>query len=51
MSEVENIGSSYTGDGADGNYQLLYTAHIDDYSKLDADNGAQEHGYHHLHHH
>ena len=41
---IENIGSSYTGDGAGNGYQLLYTAHIDDYSKLDADNGAQDMG-------
>jgi len=41
---IENIGSSYTGNGTGNGYQLLYTAHINDYSKLDADNGAQDMG-------
>ena len=41
---IENIGSSYTGNGAGNGYQLFYTAHIDNYALLDADNGAQDMG-------
>ena len=41
---IENIGSSYTGDGAGYGYQLFYTMNIADYSKLDADNGNQDVG-------
>ena len=41
---IENIGSSYTGNGSGNGYLLQYTAHINDYSKLDADNGAQDMG-------
>src|SRR6056300_179913 len=41
---IENIGSSYTGNGAGNGYLLSFTAHINDYSKLDADNGAQDMG-------
>jgi hypothetical protein len=41
---IENIGSSYTGNGASNGYQLFYTAHIDNYALLDADNGAQDMG-------
>jgi len=41
---IENIGSSYTGNGSGNGYLLQYTAHINDYSKLDADNGAQDIG-------
>jgi hypothetical protein len=41
---IENIGSSYTGNGPGQGYQLFYTAHINDYAQLDADNGAQDRG-------
>lgn len=41
---IENIGSSYTGNGAGNGYLLQYTAHINDYSQLDADNGSQDMG-------
>jgi hypothetical protein len=41
---IKNIGSSYTGNGAGNGYQLFYTAHIDNYALLDADNGAQDMG-------
>ena len=41
---IENIGTSYTGNGAGNGYQLFYTAHIDNYALLDADNGAQDLG-------
>jgi hypothetical protein len=41
---IENIGSSYTGNGSGNGYLLQYTAHINDYSQLDADNGSQDMG-------
>jgi hypothetical protein len=41
---IENIGSSYTGNGSGNGYLLQYTAHINDYSQLDADNGSQDLG-------
>ena len=41
---IENIGSSYTGNGPGQGYQLFYTTHINNYAQLDADNGAQDRG-------
>jgi hypothetical protein len=41
---IENIGTSYTGNGAGNGYQLFYSTAISDYSLLDADNGAQDMG-------
>ncbi len=41
---IENIGSSYTGNGPGNGYLLQYTAHINDYSQLDAGNGSQDMG-------
>jgi len=41
---IENIGTSYTGNGPGNGYLLQYTAHINDYSRLDADNGSQDMG-------
>lgn len=41
---IENIGSSYTGNGPGSGYQLFYSMHLNDYSQLEADNGAQNMG-------
>lgn len=39
---IENIGSSYTGDGAGNGYELRYTLTMDNYAAMDADNGSQD---------
>jgi len=39
---IENIGSSYTGDGTGKGYELTYFVALDDYSLLDADDGNQD---------
>lgn len=41
---IENIGTSYTGNGPSNGYQLFYTMRLNDYSQLVADNGAQNMG-------
>jgi hypothetical protein len=41
---IENIGTSYTGNGAGNGYVLNYSMSIEDYAQLDADNGAQDVG-------
>jgi hypothetical protein len=41
---IENIGTSYTGNGAGNGYELTYLVSIEDYALLDADNGAQDMG-------
>lgn len=41
---IENIGSSYTGDGSGNGYELQYSVNIQDYAQLDADNGSQDVG-------
>ena len=41
---IENIGTSYTGNGAGNGYELTYLVSIDDYALLDADNGSQDMG-------
>jgi len=39
---IENIGSSYTGDGTGKGYELTYFVALDDYALLDADDGNQD---------
>jgi len=41
---IENIGTSYTGNGAGNGYELTYLVSIEDYALLDADNGSQDMG-------
>ncbi|MEY2964180.1 MAG: hypothetical protein RL754_1441 [Bacteroidota bacterium] len=41
---IENIGTSFTGDGSGNGYQLRYVVDIVDYALLDADNGSQDVG-------
>ena len=41
---IENIGTSYTGNGAGNGYELTYLVSLEDYAQLDADNGAQDMG-------
>lgn len=41
---IENIGTSYTGDGNGQGYEIYYDVAIDDYELLDADNGSQDVG-------
>ena len=41
---IENIGTSYTGNGAGNGYELTYLVSLEGYAQLDADNGAQDMG-------
>lgn len=41
---IENIGSSFTGDGNGNGYELTYIVALDDYALLDADDGTQDVG-------
>jgi hypothetical protein len=41
---IENIGTSYTGNGAGNGYELTYLVSIENYALLDADNGSQDMG-------
>ena len=41
---IDNIGSSYTGEGAGSGYEMRYSLAITNYALLDADNGNQDLG-------
>lgn len=41
---IENIGSSFTGDGIGNGYELTYIVALKDYALLDADDGTQDVG-------